>query len=128
MNVIFFAIFIFFRLIRMLYLEVLILLVSIIVLFLVIFMVIKMRKNEGFENISLYDNISSHSTDPVVMKYIKREKDILGNSPTEYYLRNKTGYFSRVLPSLLEGDERFFNQDDYIAVKPEYRKYLCNSL
>lgn len=67
------------------------------------------------------DDIAMAYSDPTLMTYTGREKDVLGNSARDYYLENTRNYLNGVAPGYFEGDSAFVNETSYLDMPAEYR-------
>lgn len=77
--------------------------------------------SEHLGNPWFLDQFSMASSDPVWMNYLGYERDVLGQSPRDYYLENQINSQSGVGPQYFENDTAFMNHDDYKSMPIRYR-------
>ena len=69
-----------------------------------------------------FDHIAMQASDPTLMHYMGRNKDILGKSRRGYYLENMLMYNNGVQPLMGNNpDAQFSNVTDYMGMNPSYR-------
>lgn len=78
-------------------------------------------RQEHMQDIFYLDQISMKHSNPTLLKYTGRQKDILGISPKGYYLENRNYANSRVAPQRLESDSAYINQTNYTQVASKYK-------
>lgn len=78
-------------------------------------------KSERMTNTVYLDQIVYDHPDPLLMKYMGREKDITGMSARDYYYENDIDARNLVGPQYLEGDSNYVDHSDYLDMPLEYR-------
>lgn len=79
------------------------------------------KKTENLEDLFYLDQIAMKSSDPTYVKYIGRDKDILGQSYRDYYLENRMYSNSGSGPQHLVADSAYFNHTNYLGMPEQYR-------
>jgi hypothetical protein len=67
------------------------------------------------------DQLAMLNTDPTEFKYTGNDRDILGESGRDYYLANQMYASSNAAPQLLEDNDAFINQTDYLDMPTPWR-------
>lgn len=78
-------------------------------------------KKERMTNSVYLDQIVYDHPDPLLMKYMGRERDIAGMSARDYYYENDIGARNLVNPQFMEGDSNYVDHTDYLDMPLEYR-------
>lgn len=88
----------------------------------VIIIIIIGYTTEHFGDVFYLDQISMKNSDPMSFKYRGRERDVLGESPRDYYLMNRIYANNRAAPQYFD-DSAFANQTAYLDMPGRPHEY-----